>query len=211
VREALRPDSRYGCKRGLISDDFYPSFNRDNVELVASGLKEVTPGGAITDDGREIEADVIIYCTGYRILDFDRFEVLGSQGQTLEQFMADDPRAYKGLCVPGFPNFFFAVGPNALVLNVPYFKTAEKTVDTIVKLLADMRASGTKAIVVKPELFQRYNDKLAGRFPDYSWGAADCNSYYRNASGHAPFLFPGNFKEFCKLQEESGLHEYEQS
>jgi cyclohexanone monooxygenase len=209
VREALRPDSRYGCRRGLVSDDFYPAFNRDNVELVPSALKEVTPTGVVTDDGRAIEADVIIYCTGYRILDFDRIDVVGPGGQSLADFMADDPRAYKGISAPGFPNYFFAVGPTGMVLNVSYFLSAEKNIETIVRLLEEMRAAGANTLSVKPERFERYNAWMADRFPKYSWGSADCNSYYRNASGHAPFLFPGSFKEYCKIQDETALQDYE--
>lgn len=211
LRKALVPDSRYGCKRGLVSDDFYPALNRDNVELIPSGLERVTPTGLVTQDGREIAVDVIIYCTGYRILDFDRIDVTGSNGASLADVMADDPRAYKGIAVPGFPNYFMAVGPNGLILNVSYFKTTEVNVATIVRLLGELSDSGHSAMSVKPELCQQYNDGLADKFADYSWGAADCNSYYRNASGHAPFLFPGNYKQWQKLQAQAGLHEYHTS
>ena len=209
LREALTPDCHYACKRGLVSDDFYPALNRDNVELIASGLKSVTPTGLVTEDGREVDVDVIIYCTGYKILDFDRIEVLGANGSTLADVMADDPQAYKGIAVPGFPNYFFAVGPNGLVLNVPYFITAERNVQTIVSLLAEMRNAGIGTIAVKPEVHRKYNDWMASQFPLYSWGAEDCHSYYRNAAGHAPFLFPGNFKTYARMHTESGLHEYE--
>jgi cation diffusion facilitator CzcD-associated flavoprotein CzcO len=209
LREALTPDSRYGCKRGLVSDDFYPALMRDNVELVAEGLERVTPSGLVTSEGREIEVDVIIYCTGYRIMDYDRIEVVGASGGSLAEAMGDEPRAYKGIAVPDFPNYFFAVGPNGLVLNVSYFITAERNIETIVGLLSRMRAQGSGRIEVKKALFKEYNDWMDERFPRFSWGAADCNSYYTNASGHAPFLFPGSFKEYKKLQAGSGLHEYE--
>jgi cation diffusion facilitator CzcD-associated flavoprotein CzcO len=209
LRETLIPDSHYGCKRGLVSDDFYPALNRENVQLIPSGLKEVTRTGLVTENGEKVDADVIIYCTGYRILDFDRIDVVGPGGQSLAEVMADDPKAYKGIAVPGFPNYFFAVGPNGLVLNVSYFITAEKNIETIVRLLCEMQSAGARQIAVKLEVFQQYNDWMAERFPRFSWGASDCHSYYRNASGHAPFLFPGSFKEYSKLQAGSGLHEYE--
>ncbi|MFU8763640.1 MAG: flavin-containing monooxygenase [Haliea sp.] len=208
LRRKLTPDSRYGCKRGLVSDDFYPALNRDNVELVAAGLQAVTPTGLVTTDGREIDVDIIIYCTGYRILDFDRIAVTGSEGARLGDVMADNPRAHKGISVPGFPNYFFAVGPNGLVLNVSYFKTAEKSVATIVRLLQEMCAAGAGSMEVKQESFTNYNNWMDGRFERFSWGASDCNSYYRNAAGHAPFLFPGNYREFCQLHDASGLQEY---
>ena len=209
MQEALIPDTPYGCKRGLVSDDFYPALNRDNVELVASGLQEVTPTGVITADGRSIDADVIIYCTGYRILDFDRIDVVGASGKSLADVMADDPRAHKGIAVPDFPNYFFAVGPNGLVLNVSYFITAEKNIETIVRLLGEMQARVGDISVSRARCSSRYNDWMADRFERFSWGSSDCHSYYRNAAGHAPFLFPGNFKEYSRLQDESGLHEYE--
>jgi len=209
TQEALVPDTHYGCKRGLVSDDFYPALNRDNVELVPSGLREVTATGLITSDGRTIDADVIIYCTGYRILDFDRIDVVGASGKSLAQTMGDDPRAHKGISVPDFPNYFFAVGPNGLVLNVSYFLTAEKNVETIVRLLGDMQSAQANSIAVSRNAFDQYNQWMDQRFERFSWGSSDCHSYYRNAAGHAPFLFPGNFKEYCDLQEKSGLEEYE--
>ena len=209
LRAQLTPDTRYGCKRGLVSDDFYPALNRSNVELIASALKEVTPTGIVTADGRHIDVDVIIYCTGYRILDFDRIEVTGAAGQNLADVMADDPRAYKGIAVPGFPNYFFAMGPNGLALTVSYFATAEKNTETIIRLLVDKERSGARQMCVKQAEFDRYNAWMSDRFPRYSWGSSDCSSYYRNASGHAPFLFPGSFGELAELQDASGLHEYE--
>ncbi|RZV54065.1 MAG: NAD(P)/FAD-dependent oxidoreductase, partial [Pseudomonadales bacterium] len=209
MQEALTPDTPYGCKRGLVSDDFYPALTRDNVELVASGLQRVTPTGVITADGRSIDADVIVYCTGYRILDFDRIDVVGATGKSLAEVMDDDPRAHKGIALPDFPNYFFAVGPNGLVLNVSYFITAEKNVETIVRLLKEMRDSGKRQANVKREVFEQYNSWMDERFGRFSWGSSDCHSYYRNAAGHAPFLFPGNFKEYRRLHDESGLFEYE--
>jgi cation diffusion facilitator CzcD-associated flavoprotein CzcO len=208
MREQLTPDTDYGCKRGLVSDDFYPALTQDNVELVASGLQEVTPTGLITADGRRIEVDVIIYCTGYRILDFDRIDVVGAHGRSMAEVMADKPMAHKGIAVPDFPNYFFAVGPNGLVLNVSYFVTAEKNVETIVRLLDAKQSAGVGEIAVKEDAFRSYNEWMDDRFEGFSWGASNCSSYYRNSAGNAPFLFPGNFKQFRKFQDDSGLHEY---
>jgi len=211
LRKTLTPDSHYGCKRGLVSDDFYPALNRDNVELVAAGLAEVTPQGLVTEDGQVIDADVIIYCTGYRIMDYDRIEVIGASGKSLADTMGDAPRAYKGIAVPDFPNYFFAVGPNGLVLNVSYFITAERNVETIVNLLSGMREAGIKSLAPRQDKFDSYNAWMDQRFPDFSWAAADCNSYYINASGHAPFLFPGSFKEYRALHQSCSLAEFETS
>ena len=119
-------------------------MNEEHVELVAEGLTEVRPNSIVTSSGREIECDVIAYCTGYRILDFDRIEVTGQNGESLAKVMHEAPEAHKGISVPNFPNFFFAVGPNGLVLNVPYFMTVEQNVATIVRLLKEKQSAGVK-------------------------------------------------------------------
>ncbi len=210
LRAALIPASRYGCRRGLVSDDFYPALNRDNVTLIPAALAQVTPTGIVAQDGSAAAVDVIIYCTGYRILDFDRIDVIGAGGRSLAEVMADRPMAHKAIAVPDFPNYFFAAGPNGLVLTVPYFRTIERNVQTIVRLLTESRAAGVRQMSVRREACDDYNAWLAGRFGRFSWGASDCNSYYRTASGHAPLLFPGNFREFCRVHDSHGLHEYEQ-
>lgn len=209
LRDAVTPDTRFGCKRGLVSDDFYPALLRDNVELIPEGLSEVKPSGIVTEGGREVEADVLIYCTGYRILDFDRFEVRGRGGARMTDAMGESPMAHKGISKPDFPNYFFVVGPNGLVLNVPYFVTVERNVESIVQLLIEKQEKGVQAMEVKEDLYASYNAWMDGEFDLYSWGHGSCNSYYRNEAGRAPFLFPGDFKTYQQFHAESGLHEYD--
>jgi cation diffusion facilitator CzcD-associated flavoprotein CzcO len=209
LRAALTPTDPYGCKRGLVSDDFYPALLRDNVELIPEGLRAVRPAGVTTESGREIDADVIIFCTGYRILDFDRIEVVGEDGESLADTMSSAVGAFKGIAVPHFPNYFFAVGPNGLPLDVPYFRTAERNIATIVGLLVAKQAAGVRSLAVKPQLHRDYNDRLAERFSRYSWASPSCSSYYQDEQGRTPFLFPGRYKEYVKLHDQSGLHEYD--
>jgi hypothetical protein len=85
----------------------------------------------------------------------------------------------------------------------------EQNVATIVRLLKEKQSTGAKAISVKVEASREYNDWLLPRFPLYSWGHGSCNSYYRFDNGRAPFLFPGNFKMYKKLQDAGGLEDYE--
>lgn len=208
TRAALVPDTRYGCKRGLVSDDFYPALNRDNVELIPAALQEVTSTGVIAANGRQLDVDVIVYCTGYRVLDIDRIEVTGPDGRSMADVMAGDPRAFKGVAVPGFPNWFFAVGPNGLVLSVSYFLTIEKSIATIVRLLREMRDAGADRMEVRQDAFERYNRWLDTQIERFTWSAADCHSYYRNAAGHAPFLFPGDYRTFRREQDAITLQDF---
>jgi cation diffusion facilitator CzcD-associated flavoprotein CzcO len=209
VRAAVTPHDHYGCKRGLVSDEFFPTLNRDNVTLVAEGLKKVQPTGVVTASGQTIEADVIIYCTGYSVLDFDRIDVEGRDGRKLADDMAREPVAYKGIAAPGFPNYFFAAGPNGLAINASYFANVECNVNTIVRLLTEKQASGLGAIEIKADVTRDYNAGLSGRYETYSWGASNCHSYYRTQSGHAPFLFPGGYKEYQTLHAASSLEDFQ--
>jgi cyclohexanone monooxygenase len=95
------------------------------------------------------------------------------------------------------------------VLNVSYFITAERNVETIVGLLSDLRSAGKQSLDIKREEFQSYNNTMDEKFAKFSWGSPDCNSYYTNDSGHASFLFAGNFKEYKRLHEATGLQEYD--
>ncbi|NQX89553.1 MAG: NAD(P)/FAD-dependent oxidoreductase [Halioglobus sp.] len=209
VRSAVTPRSRYGCKRGLVSDEYYPTLNRANVELIAEGLQSVKPKGVVTASDREIEADVIIYCTGYQVLDFERIDVTGKDGKKLADEMAKAPIAYKGIAASGFPNYFFTAGPNGLAINASYFKNVECNVNTIVRLLQDKQSAGIDSIVVRPDVNDSYNASLSHRYETYSWGASNCNSYYRTETGHAPFLFPGGYKEYHALHAACSIEDFQ--
>ncbi len=209
LREALTPKSRFACKRPLVSDDFYPALGLDHVELICAGLEEVRPRSIVVSGGDELQVDVIVYCTGYRILDFDRIDVRGDRGQALADAMGDAPEAHKGIAAPGFPNYFFAAGPNGLVLQVPYFVTIERNIETIVRLLKEKQRADARAMVVRDDAHREYNDWLLTQFALYSWGEASCNSYYQLPNGRAPFLFPGDFKTYQELHAQCGIHEFE--
>jgi cation diffusion facilitator CzcD-associated flavoprotein CzcO len=184
-------------------------LTRDNVELVAEGLQSVRPGGITTVSGREIDADVIIYCTGYRVMDFDRIDVVGLGGKSLAAVMEQAPESLKGIAAPDFPNYFFSAGPNGLAINVSYFTNVERNARTIVGLLREKQAAGLQAIAARRDVTDDYNRQLGSQFELYSWGASSCDSYYRTESGHAPFLFPGGFKEYNELHEQCSLAEFE--
>lgn len=209
LHEALTPKSRFGCKRPLVSDDFYPSFNRDNVSLVPAAAKKINTRGIETADGQQLDVDIIIYCTGYRVMDFDRIDILGQHGQKLGDVMEQAPEAYKGIAVPGFPNYFFGAGPNGIVLSVTYFSSIETNVECIVRLISEMQDRAASEIAVKPELHKTYNDWLKSRFSDFSWGHSSCNSYYQTATGATPFLYPGDFKMFCEQQANCSIEEFD--
>jgi cyclohexanone monooxygenase len=208
IRKAVLPDSIYGCKRPLVSDDFYPALNRENVRLVTAAAASVEPDAVVTVDGERIASDVIIYCSGYRVMDFDRIRVIGKEGKSLGDEMARAPFAYKGILVPSFPNYFLGMGPNAVVLSVSYFRSVETNVSCIVNILSEMCANDVKAIDVKPESHRTYNDWIVEHCRQFAWGSGTCHNYYMNDAGHAPFLYPGDFNSFLKMRKSCGLDQF---
>ncbi len=209
LRELVTPKSRFGCKRPLMSDWFYPALQQDNVTLVPAAVESIQSEGILTVDGQSIDADVIIYCTGYKVMDFERIEVTGVDGESLGKRMRDAPEAFVGTAVPGFPNYFFALGPNALITSTSFFDAAEISLRLIVRLLAEKQAAGARAIDVKPSSHRRYNDWIVEARDAYAWGVDSCTSYYRTPTGQTPFLFPGDYETFVRQRDETGLHDFD--
>src|SRR5205085_11376671 len=113
LRRKLTPSYRFGCKRVLPSNNFYPAVSQPNVELVTDGIREITPRGIVTGDGVEHEVDVIVYGTGFRVNDMPFADLIrGRGGQTLAEAWSGSMQAYLGTSVAGFPNMFMLVGPN---------------------------------------------------------------------------------------------------
>ena len=114
AKAALRPDYPIGCKRVLLSDDYYPTFDRPGVELVTTGVSRIGPDSILREDGTRKPVDTIIYATGFEASAFMApMRIRGAKGKTLEQTWQDGAEAHLGMTVPDFPNFFFALGPNA--------------------------------------------------------------------------------------------------
>ena len=210
VQAMVTPHHRYGCKRPLVSDDYYPALNRDNVTLIPEAAEEVTEDTVITTEGKVIESDVIIYCTGYKVMDFDRFPVTGVDGKSFADTMQKEPAAYKGIAVPGFPNYFLGMGPNSMVLSVSYYKSAEANAECIVKLLEEMHERGIVAIDAKPELYKSYNDWVVESCKRFSWGSGTCHNYYMDDAGRTPFLYPEDYKHFMKMRAGTKLDQFQQ-
>ncbi|MCR9097127.1 MAG: NAD(P)/FAD-dependent oxidoreductase [bacterium] len=209
LREQVTPKSRFGCKRPLMSDFYYPALQRDDVRLVPHAAREVVPEGVVTTEGETLEADVVIYCTGYKVMDFERIDVIGTGGASLAKRMEEAPEAYVGSAVPGFPNYFFALGPNALIASTSFFDAAEINLKAIVRLLGEKQKAGARAIDVTPEAHERYNAWVVEARSVFSWGVDSCNSYYRTPSGHTPFLFPGDIDTFCRQRDEMTLADFQ--
>jgi cation diffusion facilitator CzcD-associated flavoprotein CzcO len=159
TRDKLRPKVPFGSQRILFSNDFYPTFNRNNVELVTEDIERITTEGVVTADGRERTADVLVLATGY---DTTRFlsviEAVGRRGARIEDVWADGAQAYLGITVAGFPNLFMLYGPNTNQGSI--LLMIEHEVAYIVRKLEHMRDNDIAWLDVRREVMDDYNEAL---------------------------------------------------
>jgi cation diffusion facilitator CzcD-associated flavoprotein CzcO len=195
LRAKLKPDYQLGCKRVLISSDYYPALGRDNVELVTDPIREITPTGVVTEDGVERAADTIIYGTGFRATEFlSPMEVRGLGGQDLNEAWRDGAEAYLGMTVAGFPNFFMLYGPNTNLGSGSIIYMLESQIRYATDAVRRLASNGRAYIDVRPEVQRAFDEEMQRRLGDSVW--ASCASWYRTESGRVTNNWPGFMSEY---------------
>lgn len=196
LRERLRPDFQFGCKRILISNDYWPAFERENVELVTEGIERIHEHGIRTKDGKDHPADAIVLATGFALgLAAAPFKVTGLEGRTLDDVWARGAVAYKGMTVAGFPNWFILMGPNTGPGHTSVLIYTEAQIGYALQAIERMRTGNVKYFDVKPSVQAAYNEKIQARMPHTSW-ASGCNSWYLAEDGGNHALYPGLAAEY---------------
>jgi cation diffusion facilitator CzcD-associated flavoprotein CzcO len=192
--EALTPGYEPGCKRILVSDDYFPALAQDHVRLVPLGVTALTPTGVIAADGSETVVDVVILCTGYKLGGRAdgraAVDVYGPDGQSLRQALSQRPEAYRGIAVPGFPNYFTVVGVNGAVAYGPVILSAEVETELIATWAQRIVAGDLKSVAVRADVTRRYNQGIQAELQGMSW-AGDCPNFYRDRTGRIVSFFPG--------------------
>ncbi len=183
LRRKLTPDYPMGCKRLLVSDDYYQSYQRDSVELVTSPIVAVDTSGVVTEDGVERPVDVIIYGTGFAAVDLlAAVDFQGEGGVLLRDAWADGAEAYRGVCVAGFPNFFMLYGPNTNLGSNSIIFMVERQVNYIVACIQKLLSHNLKSIAVKADVMASYNRWIQRDLEKTVW-VASCDSWYKTPSG----------------------------
>lgn len=192
LRRKVTPDFRLGCKRMLLSNDWYPTLGRDHVELITEDIREVDGKRIIAADGAAREVDAIVLATGFHVSDSPMFEIVcGVDGRTLAQDYADKGRrAYKGTTVAGFPNMFFLLGPNTALGHTSMIYMIESQLNYIVDAVDTMKAHGLSTFDVHPEVQDAYNETLHRRLATSVWNTGGCASWYLDAHGNNTTLWP---------------------
>lgn len=183
LRAKLTPDYEFGCKRVLRSDDYYPALLRDNVELVTDGIAAITPTGIRTADGHHREFDAIVFGTGFRSQAFHAgMDIVGRSGLTLSSRWGEDPEAYFGLSVDGFPNMFLVYGPNTNLNHNSIVTMMEVQHKFIVDAVRRLRHTPGVALEVRSDVVAEHNTFVQERLKESSF-SSECSSWYKNAAG----------------------------
>ncbi len=194
LRKKVTPDFTLGCKRVILSSTLFPTYQRDHVSLHVrnQGVEQITETGIKTQDGKEIELDLIVYATGYDATDgVISYPVYGKNDLKLQDFWNPYPRAYLGTSIPKFPNLFIVTGPNtgightsAIFIIEAQMHYMMKSIETILKKKADL-------IEVKPESENEYTQMIHSEMEQTVWKSGGCSSWYQSKSGHVIAMFPG--------------------
>jgi cation diffusion facilitator CzcD-associated flavoprotein CzcO len=208
LRRKLTPDYAPMCKRIIVSTQFYPAMNRDNVALVTESIARVTPTGVVTADGATHELDILVLATGFDAHAFMRpMELVGEDGLTLSQAWQTDPRAYQTVALPGFPNFFMLVGPHSPYGNQSVITIAETQADYVLQWIQLWARGEVDRMAPTREATARFNAAVRDALPGTIW-TTGCDSWYLDSEG-LPELWPWIPRRHRELLRNPNLADFE--
>lgn len=192
LRAKLTPDYRLGCKRVLLSSDYYPALCRPNVELVTTPIREIVDEGVVTEDGRLHRVDAIVCGTGFEAGDAGApFTVIGEQGVDLDtRWRRDGAQAYLGTTISGFPNLFMMLGPNTGLGHNSMIYMIESQIAYVAACLRTLARRGARTMAVTPDAQHAFNERLQRASARSVW-LTGCRSWYLSKKGRNTQLWPG--------------------
>jgi cation diffusion facilitator CzcD-associated flavoprotein CzcO len=211
LRGKVTPSDELGCKRVMLTDDWYPTLAEPNVEVVTDPIAEVTPGGVRTRGGAERRADAIVLATGFSTHGFVApMEVIGEGGYTLAEEWSEVPRAYLGLSVPGFPNMFLLYGPNTNGGTGSVIYTIEAGMGHVIAALRELERSAAQKIEVRREAATAFDRELREALSRTVWHTG-CTSWYLDENGNDPQQWPWLWHTYRRRASEVSPRAYELS
>lgn len=210
LRARLRPDYRVGCRRLILSDGFYEAIQRPNAELVTDPIERIEAGGVRTAGGRVHELDLLILATGYDAhAGLSPMIVIGEEGRRIDEAWADGARAWLGVAVPHFPNWFMIGGPNSPIGNFSFIMTAETQMGYIAQLIRRIASGEARALSPKREVVDSFYEALNAQMGQTVW-ASGCRNWYMNRQGEIA-SWPWTFEHFQAMLAMPDLSDFELS
>jgi cation diffusion facilitator CzcD-associated flavoprotein CzcO len=200
LRAALKPNYELGCKRVLVSDDYYPSLIRPNVELITEEIAEVREHSIVTADGVERPVEVLIFGTGFRATEpLIGIRLVGRGGVEIHDAWRERMSAYLGVTVSGFPNLFLLLGPNTGLGHNSVVLMIEAQVRYVMSCLALMKRGQRQVLEVRPETQQQFVADIHRRLAGTVWQSGGCRSWYQDQrTGENTTLWPGSVVSYAQ-------------
>jgi cation diffusion facilitator CzcD-associated flavoprotein CzcO len=190
LRRKLEPDFRLGCKRVLLSNEWYPALTQPNVELVTDAISHIDGKRIVMTDGSSREVDTIILGTGFHVTDPPTAHLVrGRDGVTLAEAAGPSPQAYLGTTMSGFPNVFRIIGPNTGLGHNSMVYMIESQLSYLMDAIRVMDAGAIATVEVRREAMERFNAEVQAMMPGTVW-ASGCASWYLDATGRNATLWP---------------------
>lgn len=207
LRSKLVPDYPIGCKRVLITDDFYPTLTRENVTLETDPIEQIVSNGVRTGSTCH-ELDVLVFATGFETTDWNwSMEVVGKGGMPLADAWSEGPEAYLGIMVSGYPNMFVLYGPNTNLGHNSITNMLESQVGYMLKVLGGLDAKGLHAADVTAQAQKAYNERLQEKLAKTVWADPNCNSWYKTDLGRISQNWGGNCADYANATAKVDIDE----
>jgi cation diffusion facilitator CzcD-associated flavoprotein CzcO len=201
LRRKVTPADEVGCKRIMLTDEWYPTLTEPNVKLVTERIEAITPGGIRDATGAERPADAIILATGFASHDFVApLEIVGKEGRTLAEEWGEVPHAYLGLSVPSFPNMFLLYGPNTNGGTGSVINTLECGIGHVLAALREMERSQARSIEIRPEAAAEFDRELRAALAKTVWHSG-CTNWYVDENGNDPSNWPWVWSAYRRRTE----------
>jgi cation diffusion facilitator CzcD-associated flavoprotein CzcO len=209
LRRKVTPTDEVGCKRVMLTDEWYPALAKPNVELITDRIAEVTPTGVRTGDGIERPADVLVLATGFATHGFVApMEIVGAGGRTLAEEWDEVARAYLGLSVPGFPNMFLLYGPNTNGGTGSVIYTIEAGMEHVIKAIRALERTGARRIELRREAASSFDRELRAALKNSVWHTG-CVNWYVDEKGNDPSQWPWLWSTYRRRAAQVGPSTYQ--
>jgi cation diffusion facilitator CzcD-associated flavoprotein CzcO len=209
LRRQLTPDFAPGCKRMLVSSDYYPALQRANCKLIDWPIATMSPVGIRTSDGIEHHLDCIVFATGYDVhLTGPPFPVTGLGGRSLADEWAGGGQAYKSINAHGYPNLFFMTGPNSGPGHNSLLVYIEGQLDYAVRGITTILDNDLRYLDVRAEIQSRHNQSIQRRLTKTTW-MSGCQSWYLTKDGFNASMYPGTATQYLRQMRDFRYRHYD--
>lgn len=208
LRRQLTPDFTPGCKRMLVSSDYYPALQRDNCKLIDWPIATLSPAGIRTSDGIEHHLDCIVFATGYDVhLTGPPFPITGLGGRSLAEDWAGGGQAYKSINVHGYPNLFFMTGPNSGPGHNSLLVYIEGQLDYAVRGITTILDNELRYLDVRADVQRQHNEDIQRRLTRTTW-MSGCRSWYLTKDGFNASMYPGTATQYLRQMRDFRFRHY---